>query len=208
MRFTTTSQDQLRGESWSEQVPVMTTIIGIGHMVTPPPVDRQTHCCENITFPQLRWRAVTMLCLLLKNRKNYLVITCRNGHTLIVKDLQFCQIIISHLTTPIFFIMGSDYLFESVKCHILHWDNWVKKQKVFTVHHQLVIMCSLKYIVKIIYMIIDRDNFRDKLTVWMDSDQQNHLNFTRAVLRLEAHLYYCASTPQLFSCLHIQDCCN
>ena len=34
-------------------------IMGNGHMVTP--VDRQTHIRENITFPQLHWRAVQML---------------------------------------------------------------------------------------------------------------------------------------------------
>ena len=31
--------------------------MGNGHTY-PHPVDRQTHNCENITFPQLRWRAV------------------------------------------------------------------------------------------------------------------------------------------------------
>ena len=35
-------------------------IIGNGHMGTPSPVDRQTDTCENITFPQLRWRLVIM----------------------------------------------------------------------------------------------------------------------------------------------------
>ena len=33
-------------------------IMGNGQMGPPPPVNRQTHTTENITFVQLRWRAV------------------------------------------------------------------------------------------------------------------------------------------------------
>ena len=35
-------------------------IMGNGHMG--PPLNKMTHTIENITFPQLRWRAVKMLC--------------------------------------------------------------------------------------------------------------------------------------------------
>ena len=34
-------------------------IMGNGHMG--PPLNKMTHTIENITFPQLRWRAVKML---------------------------------------------------------------------------------------------------------------------------------------------------
>ena len=34
-------------------------IMGNSHIGTPPPVDRQRHTSENITFPQLHWRAGT-----------------------------------------------------------------------------------------------------------------------------------------------------
>ena len=45
-------------------------IMGNGYMGTLPSVDRQTHTSENITFPQLRWRALIFLKVLEYDKYN------------------------------------------------------------------------------------------------------------------------------------------
>ena len=44
---------------WGSVYSEVQCIMGNGHMGTPPWTHTHKHTCENITFPQLRWRAVT-----------------------------------------------------------------------------------------------------------------------------------------------------
>ena len=102
------------------------------------PSGGQTNTCENITFPQLRWRAVNMTSRLLKHEKWSLVLLpCIKPRAFFVTVFHTMSkftaeniLIIHHLNWLWFFPHGSNSSSANsasiVKCHVEHmWLSWI-----------------------------------------------------------------------------------